>query len=122
MAHYFRDAGWLLRSSGYEMLQGGSKRFKPRIELVAVKASLKHVLAFYNGGANAIRREAGTKGRWYPAQTLAEKESMIAEKLAMVAAKDAMIARLETMLAQKDEMASLRAVAHGYVLAEARRQ
>ncbi|KAJ3165467.1 hypothetical protein HDU88_004264 [Geranomyces variabilis] len=50
MAKYSREAGWVLRSSVHEVLQGGSKRFKPRVELAAVpKASLKHVQAFYDG-------------------------------------------------------------------------
>ncbi|KAJ3173422.1 hypothetical protein HDU87_007583 [Geranomyces variabilis] len=50
MAKYFREAGWVLRSSGHEVLQGGSKRFKPRVEWAAVpKASLKHVQALYDG-------------------------------------------------------------------------
>ncbi|KAJ3145038.1 hypothetical protein HDU86_001166 [Geranomyces michiganensis] len=129
MARYFREAGWSLRLSGHEMLQGGSKRFKPRVELAAVpKASLKHVQAFYDdqqamyGGnvkefvarLNALQDQIGHECALYE-EKLARKDDAIAHKTKM-------IARLEAMLVQQEEMASLRAIAHGYELAEARRR
>ncbi|KAI8591321.1 hypothetical protein BDZ88DRAFT_470638 [Geranomyces variabilis] len=129
MARYFREAGWLLRSSGHEVLQGGSKRFKPRVELAAVpKASLKHVQAFYDGQQamyggnvkefvarlNALQDQIGHERALYE-EKLARKDDAIAHKTEM-------IARLEAMLAQQEEMASLRAIAHRYELAEARRR
>ncbi|KAJ3146409.1 hypothetical protein HDU89_006275 [Geranomyces variabilis] len=126
---YFREAGWLLRSSGYKVLQGGSKRFKARVELAAVpKASLKHVQAFYDGQQamyggnvkefvarlNALQDQIGHERALYE-EKLARKDDAIAHKTEM-------IARLEAMLAQQEEMASLRAIAHRYELAEARRR
>ncbi|KAJ3153040.1 hypothetical protein HDU86_005338 [Geranomyces michiganensis] len=128
MVHFFRNAGWVLRSSGMEILQERSTRQKPRQELAAVpKASLKHVLAFYEGQQAMfcgnlklmimqleVRDKQMAHERELHAEKLARKDDAIRHLEAMLAAKD-------NVIAKQEQVAALTAIAHRYELADVRR-